>query len=364
MLRMKLTRYFFFQFIPPMIFGSILFLFVLLLDRLFDIIDLIFNKGVAWPLVAKLFALFIPTVIPLTLPMACLLACLVTFGRLSEENELSAVRAAGISLFRVLWLPPFFALALSVGMIPFNTRVAPWANRGFRTTYEQIANADPLINIQPRKFFSVKNIKLFPEIVDKDSQQLRNLFVYQTNDEGRPPERIFAKTGTLRFTPDAYHLDLVDGQMDRHDSVSSKTLLHTAFSTYRITLPMTREMTAQSTRFRNFSSQQLSIMIKDMKAQGNPSFPLRAERSLRIAIAFAPFALAMMGIPLATALRKGGKGFGFGVSIVVIFAYYTLLIFGLTMAEKGLLPSDVALWMGNGTCLIVAGFLIWRLLKQ
>lgn len=361
---MRLARYFFRQFLPPFLFGAILFLFVLLLDRLFDIIDLVFNKGVDWDVVLHMFGLFIPTVIPLTLPMATLLASLVTFGRLSEENELTAVRAAGISLFRVLWMPPAFALVISVAMMPFNTRVAPWANRGFRSVYEQIANADPLINIQTRKFFSVKNIKLFPQNVNKENQTLENLSVYQTNEEGRPPDRIFARSGQLRAEPSAYHLDLTDGQMERYDAAEPKRMIHTSFSTYRITLPITKEMAGQSTRFRNFSSGELNNLIDDLKKKGMPVSALQAERSLRIAIAFAPLALAIVGIPLATTLKRGGKGFGFGISIVVIFTYYTLLIFGLTLAEKGIIPSDIALWMGNTVCFVVAASLIRKMLRQ
>ncbi len=361
---MKLSWYFFRQFLPPFFFGTVLFLFVLLLDRLFDIIDLIFNKGVQWTVVAHLFMLFIPTVVPLTLPMACLLACLVTFGRLSQENELSAVRAAGISLYRVLWMAPAFALLVSLVMLPFNMRVAPWANRGFRTIYEKIANADPLINIQARKFFSVKNIKLFPINVDKKSQRLENLFVFQMNDQGRPPERIFARVGQLRSEPDAYHLDLTNGMMERYDALDPHRLIHTSFASYRITLPITRDMANQTTRFRNMSSDELNTIIADMKKKGIKVNALEAEGSLRVAIAFAPLALALVGIPLATALKRGGRGFGFGVSIAVIFAYYTLLIFGLTMAEKGALPPTFALWLGNGTCFLGSIFLIRKLANQ
>src|SRR5437016_297930 len=132
---MTLAFYFFRQFIFPFLFGTFLFLFVLLLDKLFEIVDLIFNKGVGPLVVLKLFALFVPTVVPLAFPMAVLLACLVTFGRMSEENELTAVRAAGIPLFRVLWWPPFFAFVLSLALVPFNTRVAPWASQAFRSIF-------------------------------------------------------------------------------------------------------------------------------------------------------------------------------------------------------------------------------------
>jgi lipopolysaccharide export system permease protein len=70
---MKLSGYFFKQFLPPFVFGFVLFLFVLVFDKLFDLIDLIFNKGVNLVTVGQLFSLFIPTVIPLTVPMATIL---------------------------------------------------------------------------------------------------------------------------------------------------------------------------------------------------------------------------------------------------------------------------------------------------
>jgi lipopolysaccharide export system permease protein len=362
---MTLALYFFRQFIPSFFFGFVLFLFVLLLDRLFDIIDLVFNKGVPFFTVAHLFGLFIPTAFPLTLPMACLLACLMTFGRLSEENELTAVRAAGVSLWKALWVPPLFALLISMMMIPFNTRVAPWANRGFRAIYEKIANADPLISIEPKKFFAIKNIKLFSNHVDKKSQQLNDVFIYQSPEKkGELPQRIFAHTGVLKADPDAYRLALTDGQLQKYDALFPQNIIHTSFHRYEIVLPIEPEKAGQSTRYRNFSSKEITDMINEMKKQGLPPYPLQAERSLRIAIAFAPIALSFVGIPLATTLKRGGKGFGFGVAIVVIFIYYTLLIFGLTMAEQGRIQSDLSLWMGNLTCLVAGAILIRRALKQ
>lgn len=71
-----------------------------------------------------------------------------------------------------------------------------------------------------------------------------------------------------------------------------------------------------------------------------------------------------MGIPLATVIKKGGRGVGFGISIVVLFAYYTLLIFGLTLAEKNILPPFLSLWMGNLACVIVGLILFLRMRRK
>jgi len=361
---MLLSLYFFRQFLPPFIFGTVLFLFVLLLDKLFDIIDLVFNKGVSFLLVSQMFALFIPTVLPLTIPMAVLLASLVTFGRLSEENELSAVRAAGISLFKVLWIPPLFALILSMVMIPFNTRVAPWSGRAFRQMYERIVSADPLITVEAKRFFSVKNIKLYAQSVNKKNGTLKDLMVYQVTPDGSPAERIFARRGVMSSNEGSFQLSLENGQMQRYDKSFPPHVLHTSFKTYTITIPMEKDDAGKSTRFRNIPSSELRKLIGDMRSKGLTTAPLEAEQALRYAIAFAPFALGIVGIPLATALRRGGRSFSFGVAVIVIFVYYTLLIFGLTIAEKGIFPPVVTLWAGNALCLLTGGFLMYRLGRQ
>src|SRR5262249_16812673 len=150
----------------------------------------------------------------------------------------------------------------------------------------------------------------------------------------------------------------------RYDSLDTRRLVHTTFDSYRIAVPINQEQADQATRFRNIATRELGKMITEMKKQGLPTAPLQAERSLRMAIAFAPWALEFAGVALGTALCCGGRSFGFGISIVVIFIYYTLLIFGLTLAEKAILPSDLALWMGNIVCLMLGTVLFYRLIRQ
>ncbi len=361
---MTLPLYFFRQFLPPFLFGSVLFLFVLLLDRLFDIIDLIFNKGANLFLVGKLFMLFIPTVLPLTFPMAALLACLVTFGRLSEDNELTAVRAAGVSVDRTLWIPILFAFLLCVTMVPFNTQVAPWSNRAFRDIYEKMATADPLISIEPKKIFNLKNLKIYAEMVDKKDKTMRNLFVYQVTRDGRPSQRIFARTGRIDSSQDGLQIVFQSGQMQQYDEFDPNRLTHTSFGSYKLMIPMKEEEKSKSTRFRNISNTDLKKLIGTMKTQKLPTAALEAEFHLRYAVAFASLALVLMGIPLATVIKKGGRGVGFGVSIVVLFVYYTLLILGLTLAEKNILPPFFSLWMGNVICILIGIILFYRMRRK
>jgi|GEM_PF-5186636 len=360
----KLPLYFFRQYLPSFFFGFILFSFIFLIDRLFDLLDLILNKGVSFGMVFKLLILFVPTAFPLSVPMAMLLGCMVSFGRLSEENEIMAVRAAGIGLGRVLWLIPFFSLFLSFLLIPFNTVAAPKINRAFREIYEKIIHADPLINISERKFFSIKNIKIFAESVDKESNQLKDLFVYVLPESGRPFERVFARFGSIESDEKSFSLILNVGQLERYGIFNPAHLTHATFVQYKITVPLNLDKKYAVTQFRNITSQDLKKLIKEHKQKGFQTAMLEAEQSLRYALAYAPLCLVLVGIPLATIFKRGGKTFNTGMSLVVIFCYYLLLIFGLTLAEKGILPSLPALWLANGLCLSLGLTLFVRMIRR
>src|SRR3954470_2381393 len=92
-----LSRYILAEFLQNLLLGLVIFTFVLLLDHLFELIDLLLNKGVGLGLTLQLLGLLLPSSLQLTLPMACLLAALLTYGRLSENNEVTAFRASGLA---------------------------------------------------------------------------------------------------------------------------------------------------------------------------------------------------------------------------------------------------------------------------
>jgi len=361
---MTLSLYFFRQFLPPFLFGVFIFLSVFVLDKLFELIDLIFNKGVPLLVVLKIFSLFLPTIFPLIVPMAILLACMVTFGRISEENELTAVRAGGVSLSKVFWLPVLFTLVLSWTLVPFNTFVAPQANQTFRTILQEILNKDPLVNVEPKKFFSVRNMKIFAETVDTNSKTLKNVFVFQSPPNKGPMDRYFAREGTIESNNETFSLFLRQGQVERYDLKNPKILFHTMFGFYKIQVPLNLAKESQTIRFRNITTSELKKLIKQFKSQHLPVSQLEAEDSLRYAIAFAPIALAVVGIPLALNFKKGSKAFGFGVTFLIVFIYYLILISGLTLAEKTLLAPDLSLWLGNIICFVIGGFLLYRMGKK
>lgn len=356
---MILARYIMKQFLPPLFFGMTIFTGVLVLDKIFDLVDLLVNKGVSFAVSAKMFLLFLPTVLTLTIPMAILLACLLTFGRLSEDNEITALRASGLSFRQVLWPPLALALLLSVAMLPFNTLFVPRAMNAFRSLYHSIVSSDPLIKIEPKRFIGLQNIRLYAREVAANRESLRDVFIYQYSKNNW--QRIFGRRGVAHVDEKRLFLTLENGQIERFSMEDPADFMHIRFETYVLSIPFTAASAERGKSWREFTVPQLQDEIRRRRSNGFPTGPPEAELNLRFAISFSSLALALLGIPLGIALEKGGRGVGFGASLGVVFFYYLVLILGLSLAERDVLPALPSLWAAN---LAVGGIGLWFFKKR
>jgi lipopolysaccharide export system permease protein len=351
-----LARYLLTQFIPPFLFGLSLFSGVLLLDKIFDLIDLLVNKGVPLALSAKIFSLFLPTVLSLSVPMSVLLACLLTFGRLSEDNEILALRSSGLSFRQILWPPLLLAALIAVALVPFNTQLAPRAMGQFRSIHHQIVKMDPL-QIEPNQFVSLRNIRLYAGEVVRDKKLLKNVWLYRLFPDYT--ERVYAPNGKWDSNDRQLNLTLLNGQIERFSRDPAEDFLHIAYKTYGITVPLMTPTDERSRNWREHTSVELRRELQQRTLLQAPTGEIRSEYHLRYAIAFAPLALALVGVPLGMTLERGGRGVGFSAAVGVLFVYYLLLVMGMNLAEKEKVPPPAALWMANAVA-TVAGLVLFR----
>src|SRR5262245_16478466 len=116
------------QHIGPFIFGLVVITFVLIMDLIVDYLDLFLGKGVPLPTVLEVFFLSLGWMLALSIPMAVLVAKLMTYGRLSQDHEITAMRAGGVSFVQII-APVFIISAfLGGGLLAYNDQVLPRAN--------------------------------------------------------------------------------------------------------------------------------------------------------------------------------------------------------------------------------------------
>jgi lipopolysaccharide export system permease protein len=359
-----LSRYILRQYLANVFLGLAIFTFVLLLDRLFELVDLMVNKGAGIFLTLKLLGLLLPTSLSLTLPMSSLLAALLTFGHLSETNEITAARASGIAMRDFVWMPVVVALLSTLFLIPFNTHGAPHAQTQFRSLYLQLLQRNPLVHIEEKTFSDIGDYHLYVEKKRWRNPPLRGITIYKTPAQGAPL-RIFAQEGETKIVPGhGMWLILENGHMQEINPTTPERWFYTTFRTYELFIPFESPKQASTRAISEMDSTELAREAAALRKKGLP-YPLyTCEMQLRLALAFTPILFVFLGVPLALQVRRGGRSLGFGLSLLVVLIYYVLVMGGVGIAQRGVWPVIPSVWFANLILAIVAFVFAVRISRQ
>ncbi len=158
------------------------------------------GKGLPSSVIGQFFVLSVPFTVAMTLPMSVLVATLYAFSRLAAENEITALKANGVSMVRLL-VPVLLAAGLfSVGMVAFNDSVLPRANHRLRTLQGDIARKKPTFALREQILNEVSPQRIFLRAnhINPASGQLREVTIYDLSDPLRR-RTIVADSGDMAF---------------------------------------------------------------------------------------------------------------------------------------------------------------------
>lgn len=178
-------------------------LFILLMQFLWKYIDDFVGKGLEWYVIAQLMFYASATFVPLALPLAILLSSLMTFGNLGEKYELTAIKAAGISLRSIM--KPLIVLSIIISGIAFyfSNNVMPYANLKFKTLLFDVQSKKPAVNIQEGMYYDGIDgyiIKIGKK--DSDGKTLHNIMIYDHTKKSGNSNLTIAKSGKMELTAD------------------------------------------------------------------------------------------------------------------------------------------------------------------
>ncbi|MEO5989974.1 MAG: LptF/LptG family permease [Candidatus Eisenbacteria bacterium] len=274
------------QHLVPFLLGFGVVTFILEMDVVFDYLDLIINRGVPVLAVLQLFGLSLGFVLALSVPCAVLVAELMTFGRLSQDNEITALRASGVHMFRVILPSLLVSVLLAVGLTLFNNHVYPDMNHSFASLLIDIGRMRPTVKLQEGVFINdFPGYNMLVQSVNGVTNELKGVTIYQLNT-GAPPTTILAKSGFLTYTPDGRTavLELKDGEIHEippevggprryHRLVFQKHIL------YMRDAGGVLERTVHSARGdREKSAKVLAVEIEQVEQQYNRSLEQRIHR--------------------------------------------------------------------------------------
>lgn len=206
----KLDRFVLKSFIGPLVLTFFIVLIILILQFLWMYVDELAGKGLEVKVLAELIYHFALTFVPMALPLAILLASLMTFGNMGEFSELTALKASGIPLQRIM-RPLIFLLAfLAVISFFFSNNVLPYATEKARTLLWDIRRKKPDINIQAGTFYNgVPEFSIKVTGKDPESGRLDDLLIYDHTDRRGNVSVLTADSGYMKLTDDGSGLIMI-----------------------------------------------------------------------------------------------------------------------------------------------------------
>lgn len=191
------------SYLGPLIFTFFIALFILLMQFLWKYIDELVGKGLEWYIIAELLFYASSTFVPLALPLAILLSSLMTFGNLGENYELVAMKAAGISLRKIMLPLIILSIVISGIAFYFSNNVLPVANLKFKSLLYDVRQQKLALDIKEGVFYDgIDGFIIRVGKKEKDERTVRDIMIYDHREKKGNINVTLADSGRMELAPD------------------------------------------------------------------------------------------------------------------------------------------------------------------
>ncbi len=438
---MILARYILKEHIAPFVSALCVITFLFVIDFLVKILDNVLSKGIAWTTVLEIFILNLAWMLSLSIPMAVLVACLMAFGRLSGDQEITAVKAAGISPFTLMRPVLLVGLLLAELLVLFNNWILPESNHRSVELMSAVSRKQPHAFIDAGRLITqFPGVQLWVNRIDPSNGRLYGVQIFEVQRRGAP-RFVYADSAEMQYVDGGATLllSLYSGENHVADAETPKNYFRIRFSTQELSMANVddrlerrdrthrsdREMPIEmmldvvfqatisydslqqafSTRLFPGLQGTASRLLQDSLVPDNATLPkidsaeyLSAiqrvrllerteERSIKNAVmrleseqkrkaqylveihkkfstSFACFVFVLIGAPLGIMARKGGIGTGIIYSLAFFVLYWVSLIGGENLADRLIVPPELAMWFSNIVIGIFGLFITWKMRKD
>ena len=349
---MKILKFYMLrEFIPPYIGSTAFFTMLLLLERVMSFVGLV-ARGYATVIDLIVLVFYsIPPTMALTMPMSSIMGALISVGRLSNDSEITAMRASGIRLSSIFL--SLYMIGIVIGGTSFylTDRLVPIGNIKFRTLFQRLTIARPDVQIEIHSINEISaQYTLLVDIVDEKTGDLMDVTIFESK-EGKFVKTITARKGWFLSegaTDDYITLRLIDGTIADPKDRTSKQFNSTVFSNLDLNIPLKKEELKNIVKKpRDMSMKELSEGMARLKKGTRQHNVYLIEYNKKIAIPFACVLFVFLGTPFAVTRGRSGKGLGLGIGVLIIFLYYLALLTLERKGTQGAIPPFLAVWLPN-----------------
>jgi lipopolysaccharide export system permease protein len=346
------------------------FTFVFSIGVLFKLSELV-SKGIDWHPIVKIFASGIPSALAFTIPISVLTATLLVFGRLSADSEITAVKACGISMWRVVrWMMPITIL-LTVVCLYVNSDIVPYSHFLRRSALSKITSGNPVDLIEEgRTIKAFDGLTLY--VGRKSKNELYNIRIYDKR-EGRMRE-IKAKSGVVSVVTNSTDL-LLELTEVTIDPFSFERPGAAYAGRWPVKIANSKKHRTYSKKSKDMTLAELYVGVRDLDSEvvrnkDNPQeiedilkrrMKMSVEMHKRLAVSCSCFTFMFLGIPFGIRSHRKESSAGIALSLVLVFCFYLFVLVAEQLSDKPSLHPDLMTWLPVVLSLVVGSVLIHRI---
>ena len=358
----KLDRYLINQFWIILGIAILGFLSIFMVVDLIENLDRFMDNKVPSPVVFRYYVYTLPYFISIGLPMAVLISTVFSLGSMVKRNEWTAMKASGISLYRIALPLVICGVLLSgISFLLDNKLVAYGNEKRFeidrdyvkRKSRHKLKNTLKDIFIQKNSSNHISLSKYYLQKTVGYDLTMVDLGDLTIN------ERIDAKK--ISWDLDSLKWSVSDYSIRQFNEYGLETNVKIGTRDSLIDLGfMPVDIQQQARKPDELDYYRLTERITQLKDNGVDTVKWEVTRYIKISFAFTNLIVILCGIPLVVFKERSSLSFGAGASVFVIFGYYALIKFGQSLGFKGVIEPMFSAWLGNITFIIAAMVLFWR----
>jgi lipopolysaccharide export system permease protein len=330
------------------------------------ITNLVVNYNISLSKVILLLIYFVPYFLVFVVPMSVMMAVLVTFLRLSNDNEIVALKTGGVSLYGLV--PPVLIFCF-IGYIATFFLAAygmPWGKTSIKKLTVDVAASNLELGLKERIFNdSFKDVMLYVNEINLRKGELTDVFVEDKRTENII-STIVAPRGVLISDKDKllFRLRLFDGKINQV-SIKNKSINSISFQTYDINLDLKSALADPRKKLAQKDEKEMTIpelrdYLMNAKERNSRYYDSLIELHKKFSIPFACFVLGILALPLGAQLKSSRRSYGLVVSLAFFLLYYLLLSIGYVFANRPYYPPLIGMWIPN---IVIGGIGIYLIIK-
>jgi LPS export ABC transporter permease LptG/LPS export ABC transporter permease LptF len=342
------------------------FVMLMLVFTFFELVGDIIRNRIPLTTVGAYLINLTPSMLYTIAPLAVLIAVLVTFGVLNRNSEIIAMKATGISLYRLVVPIVSIAAILAVGLFLFDEFYLPQANRRQEALRNFIKGRPPQTVLHPEQTWIFGHPRsgdpariFYYKFFDRDQDEFANLSVFEFDPSTFAlSRRIFA--ARVFWDDDASTWRFQNGWERDFEGANQKNFrefINTTFSEIREEPSYFKKESVQSQEM-NFG--QLDRYIRDLRQSGFDTMRLRVALWHKLAYPLIAVVMAMLAIPFALSMGRRGSLSGIAVAIGVALAYWVVDGLFAAMGTVNYLPAPLAAWSSDILFGLTGGYLLLR----